>query len=73
MLAGNQISRGTGHSEFADWRKWLKSDHLLTQGLGESYDRTFAGRRAINARAQRGKGASEADGDLGLARLEESV
>jgi len=41
MLSGNQISRGTGRSEAADWRNWLESDHLLTPSLRESYRRTL--------------------------------
>ena len=43
MLSGNQIGRGTGRSEAADWRSWLDRDHLLTIGLREGYRRTLAG------------------------------
>jgi hypothetical protein len=43
MLSGNQIGRGTGRSEAADWRNWLDRDHLLTVGLREGYRRTLAG------------------------------
>jgi integron integrase len=41
MLSGNQISRGTGRSEAADWRDWLANDPRLTPGLRESYRRTL--------------------------------
>jgi hypothetical protein len=43
MHTGNQISRGTGRSERADWRNWLENDPSLIQGLRESYQRTLAG------------------------------
>ena len=42
MLSGNQMSRGTGRSEAADWRNWLEHDHLLGPVLRESYRRTLA-------------------------------
>jgi hypothetical protein len=43
MLSGNQIGRGTGRSEAADWRDWLANDPRLTVGLRECYRRTLAG------------------------------
>ena len=41
MLSGNQLGRGTGRSEAADWRNRLANDPLLTPGLRESYRRTL--------------------------------